>query len=77
MSLHGSASIELLPVVPPQPAPVVQRFTDRDPVKPRLQRTATAESANSAKRLQKYVCVMSAASQESEIIPDNNAVDRP
>src|SRR6266550_2935261 len=56
MSLHRLRIYRsLLPVVSPQPAPVVQCFTDRDPVKPRLKRTAAAESANSAKRLQKYV----------------------
>src|ERR1700692_2137465 len=42
-------------MMPPQPAPVIQRLADGDPVKPGLQRTAPAESADAAKRLEKNV----------------------
>src|ERR1700719_313332 len=78
MSLHRVRIYRsLLPMVAPQPAAVVQRFTDRDPVKPRLQRTAAAESANSAKRLQKYVLRNVGRVRGLRYHPRDKTVNRP
>src|SRR5580704_12344732 len=42
-------------MMPPQPAPVIQRLADGDAVQPGLQRTPASETSNPAKRLEKNV----------------------
>ena len=62
--------------MPPQPAPVIQRFADGDAVQPGLQRTAAPESPDAAKRLEKDIlrdvgCVAGLRDH-----PGNEAVNR-